>query len=219
MVLFMSRAVIFVNGHIPDLNLVHPLIRSGDMILAANGGTSHALALGLIPSTVIGDLDSLSAEHRRQLDLAGTEFKRFPRDKNETDLELVLQFASDAGFSEILLVAALGGRLDQTMGNLALLTNPQLSSVDLRMDDGVEEVLLARQKCQIRGEAGDLVSLIPWGGEVSGVVTEGLSWPLCSETLSPYKTRGIGNEMVDRVVSISLESGQLLIVHRRLQKS
>jgi thiamine pyrophosphokinase len=89
MVLFMSRAVIFVNGHIPDLNLVHPLIRSGDMILAANGGTSHALALGLIPSTVIGDLDSLSAEHRRQLDLAGTEFKRFPRDKNETDLELV----------------------------------------------------------------------------------------------------------------------------------
>jgi thiamine pyrophosphokinase len=87
------------------------------------------------------------------------------------------------------------------------------------MDDGVEEVLLARQKCQIRGEAGDLVSLIPWGGEVSGVVTEGLSWPLCSETLSPYKTRGIGNEMVDRVVSISLESGQLLIVHRRLQKS
>ncbi len=55
----MQRVVIFVNGRIPDLEQVRTLVRPSDLIVAADGGSRHALALGLVPSLVIGDLDSI----------------------------------------------------------------------------------------------------------------------------------------------------------------
>ena len=117
---------------------------------------------------------------------------------------------------EIVIIAALGGRLDQTLANITLLTDPRLSTFDMRLDDGVEEILLCRDRVEVHGSAGDLVSLIPWQGVVSGIQTEGLRWPLQRETLYPDKTRGISNEMVGDAASVSMESGLLLVVHRRL---
>ncbi len=54
----MPRCIIFANGTLPDLDSARRLIRPDDFILAADGGTRHALDLGLTPSIIIGDLDS-----------------------------------------------------------------------------------------------------------------------------------------------------------------
>ncbi len=215
----MSRAVIFVNGRIPDLELVRRLISPGDTLLTADGGTRLALALGLAPSVIIGDLDSLTDEHRRELDAAGTEIRQYPRDKNETDFELALRYAVNARYREIIVVAALGDRLDQTLGNLGLLTAPFLVGLDVRVDDGVERAYFVRTQAQVEGRPGDLVSLIPWGGEVIGVTTVGLRWPLRGETLYPYQTRGISNELLGETASVSLKSGLLLVIHSRNRQS
>ncbi len=215
----MSRAVIFVNGRIPDLEQARRLTRPGDTLVAADGGTRHILALGLIPSVVIGDLDSLTDDDRRKLDAAGTEIRRFPRDKNKTDFELALQYTLEAGHHEILIVAALGNRLDQTLGNLALLTDPSLAGLQIRVDDGVEQAFFASTLAQVEGHPADPVSLIPWGRKATGVITEGLRWPLRGETLYPYKTRGISNELLGETASVSLKSGLLLIVHSHHQQS
>jgi thiamine pyrophosphokinase len=117
----------------------------------------------------------------------------------------------------------LGGRLDQTLANLTLLANPQLSTLrhgsgqalDARLDDGVEEIFLCRDQAQVQGRSGDLVSLIPWQGAVTEVETQNLKYPLRRETLYPEKTRGISNEMLGDSASVSIGSGLLLIVHRR----
>ncbi|PIV28566.1 MAG: hypothetical protein COS37_00665, partial [Anaerolineae bacterium CG03_land_8_20_14_0_80_58_20] len=108
--------------------------------------------------------------------------------------------------------------------NLALLTDPRhkpaLSevegSLDTRLDDGVEQTFFCRDRSEVEGRRGDLVSLIPWGGEVRGVRTQGLRWQLSDEVLLPHKTRGISNEMTGEVANIQIQSGLLLIVHRRL---
>jgi thiamine pyrophosphokinase len=219
MVLFMSRAVIFLNGNIPDPGLIRPLIGPGDTLLAADGGTRHILKLNLDPSIVIGDLDSLSDEDRQHLKALGTKIICHPRDKNKTDFELTLDYAVEAGFRKILVIAALGGRLDMTLGNLSLLATPSLADLDIRMDDGVEETFFTRSSCQITGDIGDIVSLIPWGEEVLGVVTSGLRWPLLDETLYPTQTRGISNELLLENASVSTSTGLLLIVHKRTRYS
>jgi thiamine pyrophosphokinase len=195
------------------------LTRSGDTLLAADGGTRHALALGLTPAIVIGDLDSLNEDDHRKLDAAGTEIRRYPRDKNETDFELTLHYAVEAGYHEILLVAALGNRLDQTLGNLALLTDPSLAGLHIRVDDGVEQAFFVSTQTRVEGHPGELVSLIPWGGKVTGVTTAGLRWPLKDDTLYPYKTRGISNELLGQTASVSMESGLLLVVHSHSRQS
>jgi thiamine pyrophosphokinase len=212
----MPRCIIFANGILPDLDSARRLVRPGDLILAADGGTRHALDLGLIPSAVIGDFDSITEEERGKMKEAGAQIIQHPRNKDETDLELALNHAIELGYREIIIVAALGGRLDQTLGNLALLTDPRLSTFDLRIDDGVESARFCRDRSEVKGRHGDLVSLIPWGGEVRGVCTEGLRWPLSDETLLPHKTRGISNEMLGETASVEIESGLLLIIHRRL---
>ncbi|MGA2490184.1 MAG: thiamine diphosphokinase [Anaerolineales bacterium] len=211
----MARLIIFANGLLPSLASARHLIQPGDVFYAADGGTQHVLALGLIPSVVIGDLDSLTPEERQYLDVKGVDIRQYSRDKDQTDLELALDHAIQAGYREILVVGALGGRLDQTLGNLALLSDHRLSTCDIRLDDGVEEAFFTRGRCEIRGRPGDIVSLLPWGGDVTGICTEGLRWPLRSETLISARTRGISNEMSHERASIMLKSGLLLVIHHR----
>lgn len=211
----MSRIIIFANGHLPNLDAARALLRPDDFLIAADGGTRHVLALGRIPNVIIGDLDSLTFD-LQPLTEQGAQVIQYPRDKNETDLELAIQHAIDLKPDQILIVAALGGRLDQTLGNLSLLSDPRLSTFDLRLDDGVEEAFFCRKQVEVQGRSGDLVSLIPWGGVVEGVRTQGLRWPLSNETLVPHKTRGISNELLAETASIQIQTGLLLIVHRRL---
>jgi thiamine pyrophosphokinase len=215
----MPRLIIFANGIIPELESARSLIQSGDVIIAADGGSRHVLALGLLPSIIIGDLDSLSPEERRRLEAQPVEIQQHSRDKDETDLELALHYACTSGYRKVLVVGALGGRLDQTLGNLSLLTNPEFAMLDICMDDGVEETFITRDRCELHGRPGDIVSLIPWNGEVRGVCTEGLHWPLRDETLFPDKTRGISNEMENEIAAISQKSGLLLVIHHRQKES
>ncbi|KAA0258755.1 MAG: thiamine diphosphokinase, partial [Chloroflexi bacterium] len=115
--------------------------------------------------------------------------------------------------SQILILAALGGRMDHTLANITLLSNLQLATFNIRLTDGVEELFFCRDQAQVQGRSGDIVSLIPWGGEVTGVFTENLRWHLHHETLYPDKTRGISNEMTADVATVTVDSGLLLIVH------
>lgn len=207
------RIIIFANGNLPNLEKARQLIRPDDFILCADGGTRHALALGLTPNAVIGDLDSVTGEERRKMKEMEVEVIEFPKDKNETDLELAINHAITLNPSQILILAALGGRMDQTLANIALLANLQLSTFNLKLTDGVEEIFFCRAQAQVEGRSGDIVSLIPWQGEVTGVFTEDLRWHLHHETLDPDKTRGISNEMTADVATITIQSGLLLIVH------
>lgn len=211
----MQRIIIFANGELPDLNKARLLLQSGDYIICADGGTRHALALDRQPDLVIGDMDSLEKAQWQKLETAGIPIELYPHDKNETDLELAFLRAIELEPKEILVMAALGGRLDQTIGNLALLSDIRLSAFNTRFDDGVEQVFFCRDQVQIHGSSGDIVSLIPWGVAVEGIRTQGLRWSLNRETLYPEKTRGVSNEMSDPIAEIWIGSGLLLVIHRR----
>lgn len=210
-----KRAIIFVNGNLANLEAARLFIHPDDFIIAADGGTRHALALGLLPSVIIGDLDSLNPANRRHLEQNHVKIIQYPQDKDETDLELALAYAINAGYKRIKIIAALGGRLDQTLGNLSLLTAPSLAGLDIRLDDGDEEVFFIRKQAQIHGRIGEIVSLIPWGNPVTIIRTEGLRWQILNDTLHPHKTRGISNEIIAMRVQVQIESGLLLLVHRK----
>jgi len=212
--LFVKRIIIFANGDLPYLEKARALLREDDFIIAADGGTRHVLALGLMPHVIVGDMDSLPANF--EISKFNGDVILYPKDKNETDLELAIQHALTLNPEQVIILAALGGRLDQTLGNIALILHP--SSPIFRLDDGIEEVFFCRDHAQIEGKAGDIVSLIPWQGEVTGVVTEKLKWPLRNETLYPQKTRGISNEMLNDEATVQISSGLLLVVHRRIYK-
>jgi thiamine pyrophosphokinase len=211
----MQRILILANGELPNLEHARALLRADDFIICADGGTRHALALGITPHLIIGDMDSTEKTLLEKFQRAGADIESYLREKDETDLELAIHKASELGPQEIIIVAALGGRMDQTLANIALLGNLRHPSPVTCMDDGVEAIFFVREQAQIKGRSGDIVSLIPWGNPVHGVQTRNLKWQLDNETLYPDKTRGISNEMTADIAEVKIEAGQLLLVHRR----
>ncbi|MHB8087806.1 MAG: thiamine diphosphokinase [Anaerolineaceae bacterium] len=210
-----KRAVLFANGVMPQAAQILPYLRPDDYFIAVDGGLRHLRNLYKTPGLLIGDLDSATTAEVEGAITQGIEVRRYKPDKNETDLELALLAAIEKGFDEILIIAALGGRLDQTLGNLNLLTQPLLTGVKVTIEDGAEEIFIIRDSAEISGQPGDVVSLIAMKGEVIGVETRDLKYPLRHETLYQEKSRGISNVMLGDQAGVSIESGLLLCVHTR----
>ncbi|GAB4543614.1 MAG: thiamine diphosphokinase [Anaerolineales bacterium] len=209
----MQRIVIFANGSLPNLPAAKALLRPDDFLLGADGGASFILKMGLTPHLVIGDLDSLNEDDLYELTFADVPIEQHPADKDETDLQLALERALETQPQSILVIGALGGRIDQTLANISLAA--RASQVDVYFDDGVERLSFCRAAAEVAGSIGDIISLLPWNGDARGVTTAGLKWRLHGETLYAHQTRGVSNELTAETASIQIESGLLLIVHRR----
>jgi len=208
------RAVIFANGVLNHPEAASSMLQPDDVIIAADGGALHCRRMGLVPHILIGDFDSLDAQELAELQAAGVETIHHPARKNYTDLELALLYARDRGINEILVMGALGARWDQTLANLLLPATQALASLRISLVDGPQEILLLRggSQLEVRGRPGDLVSLIPLGGDGSGVTTRGLEYPLDDETLPFGGTRGISNILLGEKGAVSLSQGILLCV-------
>lgn len=185
------------------------------VLIAVDGGLRHIQALGLKPDLLIGDLDSV-----RQIDIerawqAGARVLRFPPEKNETDFELALAEAVRMNPGRMIVHAALGGRMDQTLANLALAASDRYDGLNLVMAQGSEVLRFFSTRLDLSGKPGDTVSLIPWEAPAVGVTTTNLLYPLRSETLFPDRSRGISNQMTAATASVSLTHGRLLCIHTR----
>ena len=206
------RAIVFVNGEINDLDGAKALIKSDDLLLAADGGARHCMCLGLRPDVLIGDMDSLSEEEIETLQAAGTEIIRHNPRKDETDLELALLYLLEQEVDEALILGGLGRRWDQTLANLLLPAYHQLKGLQVSFwADGEWLYLLDRER-EIFGKPGATVSLIPLQGDAEAVTTEGLEWPLNNEKLYFGATRGVSNLMLSDSAWVRLKEGLLLVV-------
>jgi thiamine pyrophosphokinase len=188
-----------------------------DRIIAADGGSLHALSWGWMPHVVIGDLDSLPARERARLEAVGCRFLQVPAEKDETDLELAIRLAVEEGAREILIFGALGGRPDHYLANVMLLVLAAQLQAPARILDGQQEIRLIGdgQEAEFSGEVGDTLSLIPIGGDARGITTEGLFYPLREGTLYFGPARGISNVFTAPRARVKLEEGTLLAIHIR----
>ena len=207
------RAVIIANGPMPEPPFPELRIRDEDLVICVDGGARNALALGFEPRLVVGDMDSIGTELRERLEKGGCRFIEHPPRKDETDSELAVRYALAESVTELVMLAALGGRIDHTLANVMLLAIPELSHVKARVIDGNQELLLVRDEIVIEGSVGDVVSLVPLSGDVVGVRTEGLQYALSGGTLKFGAARGVSNVLVARQARVEIRDGLLLLVH------
>ncbi|MEM8534891.1 MAG: thiamine diphosphokinase [Chloroflexota bacterium] len=202
-------------AHAPDLDLAPYLeqIRTADLLIAADGGALPLLRANMLPHIAIGDFDSLDTPHEQYLIEQQVEVQRFPRAKDETDLELALMLAAQRNATHIDILGALGGRWDHTLANVALLNHPALRHRQVRLLADQQTLFLVHDSSAIVGKTGDTVSLLPLTGSVQGVTTEGLLYPLQDTTLNYEQARGISNVLIQPPGSVRIQSGLLLVVH------
>ena len=210
------RTLILAHGDILDGSALKERIDawSPEQVIAADGGSRHASALGLKIDLVIGDLDSIEPAQRETLLEQGTQFEHFKAEKDETDLELALLRAVEKGAAEIAVIGIVGDRLDMVLANIHLLTLDALNPIRAELWLGRQTAWLIRPPGEeFKGAPGDTLSLIPIKGEAMGVATTGLAYPLQGETLYFGSSRGISNVMEQEDCRVDLEEGILLAVH------
>ena len=190
-------------------------------VLAADGGFARARALGLDTALLVGDLDSLAPDLLAAAESVGTPVLRAAADKDESDTELALLEAVHRGATRVTVLGALGGpRVDHALANVWLLAHPGLAGVDVILLDARSRLVLvsapgpddAPVRRLLPGPPGAVVSLLPLGGDVSGITTVGLRYPLRDEPLVTGPARGLSNVRVVPAAAVMVRRGRLLVV-------
>ena len=209
------RAVVFVNGDIADYVALARWLHKDDYLIAADGGARHMEILGLSPAVIVGDLDSIDPSLLLRMREEGADVEQHPAAKDATDLELAIARAVRDGATEILLLGAVGGRLDQTIANLLILAQKNwVVPLTIAEGDQLARVLRGRQSVSLLGPTGGYVSAVALSEEVTGVTYRGLEYPLKNATLRLGSTRGVSNTMVSSPAQVSIESGILLVIQQ-----
>jgi thiamine pyrophosphokinase len=190
------------------------------LVVAADGGAR--LAERLVRSIgdgrraidlIVGDGDSLGEDQLARFEAAGIAVERSPVAKDESDTELAVLAALARGATEVVIVGAIGGRLDHTIANLSLLAAPALAGRScVILDERTRVTLLSGPAEQdFAGRPADIVSLLPLGDGVTGVTTTGLAYPLRDEPLPFGPARGLSNVRTAEVARVTVGTGRLLV--------
>ena len=181
-------------------------------VICADGGARHLEVAGLIPTLIVGDMDSLDQISQDRYESMGVRIIRHPREKNETDTELALREAFAMTPSEVWIWGALGHRIDHILANISLLVQGIRQGIDVRLIDTWCEVFLVNRRMVLEGEVGQTVSLLPFGGEVSGITLTGFEYPLTKALMEVGSPYGISNRLTERRGIIEVDAGVLLVV-------
>ena len=212
------RILIIANGDPPDAATAQRLALQSDAIIAADGAFYKAIRLGLQPDYVTGDLDSISIN---DVLTAYPELRVIPTpDQERADLEKAIYVATEMGATSITVIGALGGRMDHTIANLAL-----LSSIHTEVPVGLADSYGITRYISAVGEGGnerptaldlstaigDTVSLVTMHQNTIVTIT-GVKWPLRDYALRPG-TQGVSNVALSDHVLVTVERGALYVSH------
>jgi thiamine pyrophosphokinase len=210
-----ARWVIVVTGAEPfDQHVIDDIPNDAEVI-AADSGLDHALAVGLTPSTVVGDFDSISEAGRRWADANATMISH-PVDKDATDTELALALAADLNPDHLVLVSGGGDRLDHIFAAIGALTSSVLVSVpvlEARWGSERIRVLHGPGRATIPTTVGATVSVLALAGPATGVGLTGTKWTLDHDELRPLAGRGVSNVATDDTVTVTVTTGVLAVFH------
>lgn len=188
---------------------ISKVIRPSMTVICADHGYDHALRCGIQPDMVIGDMDSVSA----LVDCG--EICRYPSRKDDTDGELAVRTAVDEGAASLLLLGFTGTRMDHTIADILLLRYPAKKGIPAVLMDRTNEIYYLTDQLEIRGRAGEMLSILPLNGDLEGITAEGLEYPLCGDTLYYGKSRGVSNVMTKPVCRITVKSGEGIVLKSR----
>ena len=195
--------------------LIESVPEKDRFIIACDKGYYYINMAGYSPDLVVGDFDSADGDLYEQLMRDGKEVIKLNPIKDDTDIEAALQYAFESTKGDIIIIGAIGGRLDHTLGNVALLGMGLNHNRKIYLVDGLNrlQMIKAPEKITIKkaSQHGKYISVFPYMGPVSGLTMEGFKYPLSDATLEGFNTLTVSNEIVDETATISFGDGYLII--------
>lgn len=215
---FLLTYILYAGGplnHVPlleDIKEEYPLAK----FVGVDRGVLVLMENGIVPTHAIGDFDSITNEELEWIRKKSVELDVFPKQKDQTDMELALTWVLKRNPEEIILVGATGGRLDHLFINAQLLLKGLKTNIPVSILDRWNKMSL-REKGTYKLTKGayTYVSLIPFTPFVEGLSLTGFKYPLEKQTLMQGSSLCISNEITDVEGVINFTGGKLFLIQSR----
>lgn len=208
----MNEAIVVISGAVPLAGHVVERIPADADIIAVDGGLDHALAAGLLPRRLVGDLDSVTDDSLMWA-ARNAEIVRYPTDKDQTDTELALALAAMSDPASITLIGG-GDRLDHTVAGIGALGMIVLTGVpvlDAWWDGQHVRVLHGPGTATLDVEPASTLSIVAMHGACRHVTVRGTRWELDRFDLEPLAGTGVSNVAEGGAVEITVAGGVLTV--------
>lgn len=208
------KILILTNGEYGDYSFCKQ-DESFDYVICADRGLCHARVLGLMPDLIVGDFDSTNEQDLTYFKEQGVHIEAFDTHKDETDTEIAVLRAIQKGATEVTIYGGLGSRLDHSLANIHLLYKLLRADIRGKLVNPNNTVYLAEKYMHIKGRKGDLVSLVPFAGKVTGVTTKSLAYPLKDAEIHMGTSLGISNVLEGNTAEVWIDEGILIVIMAR----
>lgn len=195
---------------------LHKYSCENDIWVGVDRGVYTLINKNITPVIAFGDFDSVSNEELQIIESHVKELKRYKPEKNETDMELALNWAVRQEPANIRVFGATGGRLDHLLANVHLLVKPVVEDNDINI------VLIDNQNIlSLKGPGSykiekrkdkKYISFVPLTLDVEGLTLEGFKYPLKNRHISIGSTLCISNELINDYGTFSFSKGILLVI-------
>ena len=202
------RCVIIAGAPDADIQTVKAAVRPDDYVICADMGYKTAMAAGVKPDLIVGDFDSYTGSLPE-----GSEVIRLLPEKDDTDTMHCVKTALSRGYREFLLLAAIGGRLDHTLGNLTVLeylAENNAHGIILSKNEMIE--VLTKGRFAFDGRKGHTFSALPFGCQSAVLSYKGTKYPFDRGALLHSEAMGVSNVFTEDKAEITVDDGQIVLI-------
>ncbi len=217
----MKKGLIITGGRL-NLTFAGSFLRQEpmDCIVAVDAGAKYVRQLGLTPTAIVGDFDTVDhqilKEYRENPEILWDVHKP---EKDETDTELAINTAMKLGCDQLFILGATGGRLDHEWSNLHLLKLCLDNHIEAYLVDSQNKVYLLDSGRTFQKDRvfGKYISFLPLTEKVTGITLTGFKYPLTEKEISIGVQAGlcVSNEIAAEEASLQFREGILVCVESK----
>lgn len=205
-----NRCVIVAAGTVRDIEFLKSNIKISDYVIAADGGYLTLLKTGITPDLTVGDFDSASKPQY------SSEIIGLNPIKDCTDTEFACEQAVARGYKNILILGALGGRVDHSFANFALLARFKQKGINIVVKDEKHLIYCLYNEIKTVKKENEYVSIFAFGNECN-ITLNGFFYNVENFKLTPFDSIGVSNEVVNDEASIKVNFGLCLVIEAKKQ--
>lgn len=188
-------------------------LRAPAYVIACDRGYEHAARLGLMPDLIVGDFDSAPPPE------TGAPVDRLPTRKDDTDTMFAARRALDAGYRDVAVCCAFGGRLDHTLANLQTAAWLVARGARVRLSGaGAEALAFTGGTERFPRRRGRSLSVFALSDMCGGVTIRGTKFDCENETLTSAFPLGVSNVWTADTAEVTVKSGILLVMQSKLKE-
>lgn len=199
-----ARTVIVADGIFPQHEIPLGYIQNAARIICCDGSTGDLVKAGFVPEAIVGDMDSLSYKLAIRFEDRLYEYT----DQVTNDLTKAVNWCTERGYNDLVIVGATGKREDHTIGNISLLAE-YVKKVNVIMVTDTGLFLPFLKSSEISSFAGQQVSVFSIDPETE-ITSVGLHYPLNRAKINNWWVATL-NEAVGHSFTLNFDNGRVIV--------